>query len=105
VKPRFTAEALADYESAVVYYETQAPGLGARFILETDELIASLVEFPRMGPTIEAAEPELSIRRCIVQSFGVEIDYMIEGDEIVILAVFHGSRRPGFWLDRLKGRL
>ncbi len=28
---------------------------------------------------------------------------MIEGDdEVVILAVFHGSRAPGLWLDRLE---
>jgi plasmid stabilization system protein ParE len=103
VKHRFTAEALSDYENAVVYYETREAGLGVRFILEVDELISSMLEFPRMGPRIEGAPADLGIRRCIVQTFGVEIDYLIEDESVlVILAVFHGSREPGFWLRRLE---
>ena len=78
MKHRFTTEALSDYENAVEYYETQERGLGARFILEIDELISSMLEFPRMGPTVAGAPPELGVRRGIVQTFGVEIDYAPE---------------------------
>lgn len=104
MKHRFTAEALSDYESAVVYYETQEPGLGVRFILDVDELISTMLEFPRMGVVVDGTPPNLEIRRRIVQTFGVEIDYMLEADELVVVAIFHTSREPGFWLDRLKRR-
>lgn len=102
MKHRFTAEALSDYESAVVYYETQEPGLGVRFIIDVDELISTMLEFPRMGSIVAGTPADLEIRRCIVQTFGVEVAYMLEGDELVVIAVFHTSREPGFWLDRLK---
>ena len=38
--PRFFAEALAEYEDAVVYYEKREEGLGARLIQEFDEAVA-----------------------------------------------------------------
>jgi hypothetical protein len=41
--PRFFAEALAEYEDAVVYYEKREEGLGARLIQEFDEAVALAV--------------------------------------------------------------
>ena len=102
MKHRFTAEAVADYEHAVVYYETREPGLGARFILEVDDVIATVLEFPFLGAKVDGAPEELGLRRALVQSFGVELAYMLRGsEEVVIVAVFHGSREPGFWLERV----
>lgn len=44
--PRFFAQALAEYEDVVVYYETREEGLGARQIREFDEAVAVVTEFP-----------------------------------------------------------
>ncbi len=44
--PRFFAEALAEYEDAVVYYEKREEGLGARLIQEFDEAVAVALEYP-----------------------------------------------------------
>lgn len=71
-----------------MYYETQATGLGVRFILDVYELISTMLEFPRMGNVVDGTPPGLEIRRCIVQTFGVEIDYTLEPDELVIVAIF-----------------
>ncbi|GAB4509404.1 MAG: hypothetical protein Tsb0020_25920 [Haliangiales bacterium] len=38
--PKFLAEAGAEYEDAVVYYERLATGLGARLVLELEDVIA-----------------------------------------------------------------
>jgi hypothetical protein len=44
---------------------------------------------------------DLDLRRRVLQRFGVEIDYLRSDDTLVIVAVFHGRRRPGYWKDRL----
>ncbi len=99
---RFLGEALEEYEDAVAYYETLRPGLGASLILDFEQVIAVTLEFPEMGANVEDTPADLGIRRRVLQRFGVEIDYLVSGDMLVIIAVFHGSRRPGYWKDRLK---
>ena len=48
----FFPEALAEYEDAVVYYETQAIDLGARLIVEFEQTLALAMEFPHAGVRI-----------------------------------------------------
>jgi len=43
---RFLREALEEYEDAIVFYEKLRPGLGASFILDFDQVIATTLEFP-----------------------------------------------------------
>ena len=50
IGPRFFAEALAEYEDAVVYYEKREEGLGARLIQEFDEAVALALEYPKRSP-------------------------------------------------------
>jgi toxin ParE1/3/4 len=99
---RFLGEALEEYEDAVAYYEQLRPGLGASFILELDQVIAITLEFPEIGAPVDGAPVELGIRRRVLPRFGVEMDYVVSDDTLVIIAVFHGRRRPGYWKDRLK---
>lgn len=98
----FLDEALEEYEDAVVYYETLRLGLGASFILDFDQVIATTLEFPEIGAPIDGVPAELGVRRRVLQRFGVEVDYLVSDDTLVIIAVFHGRRRPGYWKDRLK---
>jgi plasmid stabilization system protein ParE len=98
---RFHREALDEYEDAIAYYERARPGLGESFILEVDRTIALTLEFPEIGAPVADTPPELGIRRRLVQRFSVEIDYQVSGDSIVVLAVFHSKRRPGYWKNRL----
>jgi plasmid stabilization system protein ParE len=103
VKHRFLTEALAEYEDAVVYYEGVNPGLGTRFIVEVDDLLDAICEFPRAGSRVPDTPPDLEIRRRLLRAFSVEVDYMIEKDHsIVVLAIFHSAREPGYWRARLR---
>jgi toxin ParE1/3/4 len=101
VRYRFLCEALQEYEDAVSYYESRRPGLGDTFVSEVERVIALTLEFPAMGAPVADTPPELGVRRRLVRRFDVEIDYLVSGEAIVILAVFHCKRRPGYWKDRL----
>ena len=65
-------------------------------------MLALTMEFPEMGAPVADTPPELGIRRRLVRRFDVEIDYLVSDDAIVIIAVFHCKRRPGYWKDRLR---
>jgi plasmid stabilization system protein ParE len=99
VKLRFLAEALVEDEDAIEYYERAQSGLGDTFIRDVGEVLAVTLEFPEMG--VPDTPPELNVRRRIVQRFGVEVDYVNVGEALIVLAVFHCKRRPGYWRDRL----
>ena len=48
-------------------------------------------------PVIEA-----ELRRRLVRRFPFGILYRIEPEEIVIVAVAHLRRKPGYWRERIK---
>ena len=100
--PRFFEEALSEYEDAVFYYETTAPGLGARLILEIDEAIALALEFPEAAPAVRDAPAEHGLRWISPPTFPIKLIFAIRNDELLVVAVFHARRRPGYWLDRIK---
>ena len=41
------------------------------------------------------------VRRCLTRIFPFAVLYTIEQDFILIVAVMHWSREPGYWRDRL----
>jgi hypothetical protein len=45
---------------------------------------------------------EEDIRRYLVRVFPYAILYSVEDDYVLIIAVMHLSREPGYWKDRLK---
>ena len=98
---RFVRAALDEYEDAIEYYERAQAGLGDTFVRDVERVLAVTLEFPEIGARVADTPPELNVRRRVVERFGVEVDYIVAGDEIVVLAIFHGARRPGYWRDRL----
>jgi len=98
---RFIDEALREYEDAVEYYERES-GLGDVFIREVDRVLDLTLQFPEMGSLVLNTPPELRVRRRLVRRFDVEIDYIVIDDELIILAIFHCKREPGYWHARLR---
>jgi hypothetical protein len=41
-------------------------------------------------------------RRCLLRRFPYGLIYALDQDDILILAVAHTRREPGYWRDRLK---
>jgi hypothetical protein len=42
------------------------------------------------------------IRRCRLSRFPYAVIYAPEPEEILVIAIMHMHRRPGYWRDRLK---
>jgi toxin ParE1/3/4 len=91
----FHPEALAELSHAAGYYAEQSPGLELRFLDEVQGAINRISEDPMRWRVFTG-----DIRRVLVHVFPFGVLYAIENREIVILAVMHLSREPGYWKSR-----
>ena len=91
----FHPEARAEFEDAVAYYEARSPGLGLDFADEVAAAVERVLLHPPAWPSLDT-----NIRRCQTRRFPFGILYCEEDDTILILAVMHLHRRPGYWRDR-----
>jgi plasmid stabilization system protein ParE len=91
----FLPEAEEEMNEAAQFYEGRKKGLGLEFLNEVERTVASIVALPQSGPAISS-----SIRRRIVHRFPYGVLYAIHEDKILIVAVAHLKRRPGYWKER-----
>ena len=92
----FHPEALDEYESAASYYAERDPELQLRFIESIENSIERIVEAPTRWRVIDE-----DVRRCLAQVFPYGVLYTSEADFILIVAVMHFSREPGYWKQRI----
>lgn len=82
--------------AAAQYYQNQSVGLGAEFLAEVERTVAAIVVHPKAAPKVKK-----EIRRRLLKRFPFGILYVATADEIVIIAVMHLRRSPGYWQERL----
>lgn len=92
---RIQPEAQAEIVEAHQWYEDKAEGLGAEFVRAVDACFASI----ERNPTAYAVVHK-QVRRALLRRFPYGIFYLVEGETIVVLACFHGSRDPKQWQRR-----
>ena len=93
---RFLEEAAEELQVAAGFYEAQAPGLGKDFVLEIQRLCERIADNPLIGSQIRP-----HIRRRALRRFPFYVLYTIEQDGVVVLAVAHHRRAPGYWQNRV----
>ncbi len=93
---RFHPEARLQYLEAVAHYEGRQAGLGIRFTVEIESTIQRIVETPNRWRKLEG-----EVRRCLSHTFPYGVLYTVEVDYVLVLAVMHHSRKPGYWRDRV----
>ncbi|MBD2304895.1 type II toxin-antitoxin system RelE/ParE family toxin [Chroococcidiopsis sp. FACHB-1243] len=91
----FHPEALAEYAAAVQYYAENRAEVAQAFINAVEDTIYRIRESPTRWRVIDE-----DIRRCLTRKFPYGILYTVESEYILILAVMHCSRKPGYWKER-----
>jgi plasmid stabilization system protein ParE len=84
-----------EFAAQVAYYEDRETGLGRRFYNEVIahlDWIAANPEVPRLRK---------GYRRVNLKVFPLYVAYTAERDRVWVLAVAHGSKRPGYWTKRM----
>ena len=93
---RFLTPANEELSEAAKFYEAHSTGLGSDYLNEVQHAIDLVCEFPELG---QAVDPKL--RRVVLHRFPFNLIYSVEAEAIVIVAVAHQRRRPGYWKSRI----
>ena len=95
MKYRFHPLADDELDKAADYYEEQQEKLGLDFAEEVYSTIQRIVEFPQAWKPLSNRT-----RRCVTNRFPYQVIYEIKDEEILIVAVGHLHRKPGYWEER-----
>lgn len=92
---RYHPEADQELTDAALFYHRQAHGLGGEFLDEVERTESFLAAFPLAGRPLRGA-----IRRYAVRRFPFDLIYETQEEEILVLALAHQRRKPGYWTSR-----
>ncbi len=94
---RFLAAARRELTAEVLYYSESRTGLGAKFVRAVEQALAIAVQFPFAGSTGSSGT-----RKVMVKDFPFSVVYLHETEGVVVIAVAHHARQPGYRVSRLE---
>lgn len=93
--------AQADVTTAALAYDRQPGQYGNAFNQEVREAIRRIGEAPRQYSPVEDGIPGLEIREYFIERFQQRVIYLVTGEDVLVVAVTHASRREGAWHPNL----
>jgi toxin ParE1/3/4 len=93
---RFLTPAEEEMTEAALFYDAASNQLGSDFLDDVQRAVDRLREFPQAGEAIISG-----LRQSLLHRFPFSLIYAIEENVIVVIAVAHHRRRPGYWQSRL----
>jgi plasmid stabilization system protein ParE len=91
----FNRLAETELREAAHHYESEATGLGRRFLSAVEFALAEILDHPLAGAPLRG-----DVRCKRVGQFPYQLLYRVAGDEVRVLAVMHKRRRPSYWAER-----
>jgi plasmid stabilization system protein ParE len=89
-------EAEFDLVEAYAWYEKRRVGLGEEFLSSVDACVSSICRQPEMYTQVHEA-----YRRALIRRFPFAIFYEYAQGTVTVYSVFHTSRDPQKWRQRL----
>ena len=96
---RFIETAKLELLDEVAYYESKEPGLGGRFLAAVQEAVGRALLYPLTGSPCTQ-----NTRRLLIKDFPFAVVYRNDKTGIMVYAIAHLARRPGFWRSRIDNR-
>ncbi len=87
----FHPEALEEYREVVRYYAERDPALALKFLDAVEDAIRRILESPERYKILDE-----DVRRCLTHVFPYAVLFTKEPGSILIVAVMHCSREPGY---------
>ncbi|HXT22259.1 MAG TPA: type II toxin-antitoxin system RelE/ParE family toxin [Thermoanaerobaculia bacterium] len=95
----YLAAAQAEVREAFEWYFERSLEAAARFLTELDRATLLIRETPTVWPSFGRGT-----RKYVLQGFPYSVIYREVGDELQVVAVAHGKRKPGYWRSRTAGQ-
>ena len=97
MKIRYLPEADGELEDAVAYYHARNPQAAKRF-----DAAVRHEEWHLQNHPYSAAATLAPWRAWPIPHFPYSLIYQVARQELIVVALAHHSRRPGYWKDRLR---
>jgi toxin ParE1/3/4 len=95
---RILAAAEEEYGAAARWYADRSPTAADGFTKAVEAVFQRIIDRPEWGALCDTMH-----RQMIVSGYPYSIVYRrIGGDQLLIVAVAHASRKPGYWMHREK---
>jgi toxin ParE2 len=95
---RFHPEDEQEYLSSLAWYKERSPAASFDFESEFQRAMSAIAETPNRWPIYFSP-----YRRYFLHQFPFAIVYSASQDEVLVLAVAHGHRKPGYGRKRALG--
>ena len=100
MRPRLLREAEQELRKAIQYYQRSRAGLGAEFYRCVADTMTAVGDHPDRFPVYEGKSTRRRFRRARVKRFPYVVVFESREDEVLVVAVAHASRKPGYWQRR-----
>ena len=97
---RVAPDAEEELTEAAEWYEARRDGLGVELVAVVDGALDAIVTSPLAHPLWK---PDRPFRMKVLLQFPYVIFFRCEADEIVVVAIAHARKRPGYWIGRTPG--
>ena len=99
---RLLLQAERELDLARKWYDEQRYGLGLIFFDAFEAAVQHVQEFPDAGAAFPDPAFVKTVRRFPIQGFPFHIVTTVVDDGLIVIAVAHAKRKPGYWLERVK---
>ncbi|MFO1319358.1 MAG: type II toxin-antitoxin system RelE/ParE family toxin [Burkholderiales bacterium] len=96
-RARFLPSAETEFLAEIAFYASAGQGIGVRFQAAVELTLTTALEHPYSG-----VPGRRSTRHLPIKGFPFFLVYRLDGDELLVVALAHQSRRPDYWRTRLK---
>ena len=90
------SEAQQDVDEAYCWYEDRRPGLGEEFLGCVDVCTQAICRVPELHAKVHEG-----YRRALLRRFPYAIFYEYAGGKVTVYSIFHTTRDPKKWRNRL----
>jgi toxin ParE1/3/4 len=95
-------EAMEEFLTALERFNDESVAKGTSFGEEIERTAERIRLDPRFFPLAGDAPRRSEVRHAVLQAFPYRIVYAELGGKVVILAIAHLRRKPGYWRRRLR---
>jgi toxin ParE1/3/4 len=89
-------EARADLREGHAFYRSRSPLAAVAFAHQVDAALKRIADAPRQYPAGEYGTRE----HVLPSRFPYTVVYRVHDDIVIVVAVAHHSREPGYWRNR-----
>ena len=96
---RVAPEAEEELAAAAEWYEARRAGLGVELVASIDGAFEGILAAPL---SYAMWRPNRPYRKKGVRRFPYVIFFMVDERAVVVVAIAHARRRPGYWVGRVR---